>query len=198
MNDFDGAVAAEPPAPEPELIPLPRIMDQYTVIRSLFPTSTSEEREAFKGYRNIISGFAGQNNIIRENLVDNTELDLFETGDLAGRMRINRVIMVAAARFLMEALDAETPSDLHFGRTIYGQFLENLEKVGLPQERARELVSKDELYAAWNEYAEGHKLLVDLFPDTKLAEDEVEQVLDVDSSSDTPQGADGQAYVLGE
>ena len=128
--------------------------------------------------------------------MDNPELDLFEAGDLVGRMRVNRALMVTATRFLLESLETETPAELHFGRTIYGQFLENLEKVGLSKERTRNLIPEASLYDAWNDFADRYRLPPVLLPDTELAKDEVEEVFDVDATSDTPQGANGEACVL--
>ena len=195
MEDFDRSVDftefdSQPDA-EPETLPLPSISEQFKVIQSLFPKKTSDEREAFSGYRRLIHSFpAVEENVIATRLMDRTEeLDLFAASDLNERMRLNRVIIITGARFLMESLDAKTPGDLHFGRTIYGQFLDNLEQVGLPKERARRLISKEDLYDAWNNYIEEKDLPPVLLADAKLAEDKVEQVLDIDTSRDAPQCA---------
>ena len=195
---MDGASSAMAEATK-EQLPLPAIAKQYEAIKQLFPRDSGEDKEDFRGYRKLIGSFAAADgNVIRNNLMDNPELDLFEADDLMGRMRVNRAIMVTATRFLLESLDTETPAELHFGRTIYGQFLENLEKVGLSETRTKDLISKAELYGAWNDFAERYDLPPVSFSDTKLAKDEVEEVFDVDTSRDTPEGADSEAYVFSQ
>ncbi len=190
-GDIDSEPQAAEVASEPDLLPLPSITEQFKVVQKLFPKRTVEDREAFSGYRRLIHKFpAIEDNVIADNLMDKTEeLDLFARSDLQERMRLNRVLILTAARFLLESLDANTPGDLHYGRTIYGHFKENLQKVGMSEERSATVIAKEDLYEAWNDYIEGKNLSPVLLPDTKLAEDKVEQVLNADATGDTPQMA---------
>ena len=55
---------------QPQFVPLPSISEQFKVIQTLFPKKTSDEREAFSGYRRLIHSFpAVEENVIATRLI---------------------------------------------------------------------------------------------------------------------------------
>ncbi len=199
MKHFNDAAIDCAPASSEARIELPSIKDQFHYFRyELFPSATADDRLHFKGYRNLIAQLASRDGgMFTEKIMDNNDLNLLSEDDLENRYRINRVIMIAGARFMMESLHAETPVEFHFGRTIYEQFLENMEKVGLSKIESRKLIPEQTLYEAWNELAEEYDIDPVSFPNAELAENDVEEVLDVDASGDASECTNSEACVLG-
>ncbi len=179
--------------------PLPAIPEQYGTIEYMFPYDRLEDPGAFNHQCcELIALFpAMEDSVFSRNLMDKVEkLKLFERDDLQARMNVNCLIMIAAARLLLEDLNLETPAPLHFGRTIYEQLIENLGQVGLTEQKARELIPESDLCEAWRALKEEHGIPEMSLADAELVKDKIQQILHIDSPGNATKGADGEAYVL--
>ena len=145
----------------------PPIADQYRA-------SAMYAREAFpdREIRKDIT-FFGQADFVEEHLSAD-EYDVDYTG-----FPTNFVLIIAAIRYSADLMDYDVPEDVSLGMSIINQVKENMDEVGkkwrVPDDRFEELLDLHCRDA--------------LFSDTELGEDEVEQVLDVDTSCDAPECA---------
>lgn len=148
----------------------------FPPVPAQYRASAEFAKEAFpdRETRKDITVF-GQSPFIEEHMSED-EYDIDYTG-----FPTNFVLIIAAIRHSADLMDFEVPEDVSLGMSILAQVKENMDEVGkkwrVPDDRFKELLDMHCRHA--------------LFSNAELGEDEVEKVLDVDASCDTPECANG-------